>query len=66
MNKLKKCIVIFLSVLIIGSMIYLIATDDIMLLNPKMIVSNYQTCQKTVSITEIYRGAESDILCVNS
>lgn len=49
-----------------GVVIYLIATDDIMLLNPKMIVSNYQTCQKTVSITETYRGVESDILCVKS
>lgn len=49
-----------------GVVIYLIATDDIMLLNPKMIVSNYQTCQKMVSITETYRGVESDILCVKS
>ena len=49
-----------------GVAIYLIATDDIMLLNPKMIVSNYQTCQKMVSTTETYRGSDSGVLCVSS
>ena len=48
-----------------GTVIYLIATDDIMLLNPKMMVSNYQTCQKRVLITKSYRGSYSD-LCVSS
>lgn len=64
---MKKYFIVFLlTIALIGAGIYLIATDDIMLLNPKMIVSNYQTCQKMVSITETYRDSDSDILCVSS
>lgn len=66
MKNLKTVIALLLMIAITGSAIYLIVTDDIMLLNPKMIVSNYQICQKVVSIKETYRDVESDFLCVDS
>ena len=66
MKNLKTVIALLLMITITGSAIYLIVTDDIMLLNPKIIVSNYQICQKVVSIKETYRDVESDILCVKS
>ena len=67
MKKLKTVIALLLMIAITGSAIYLIVTDDIMLLNPKIIVSNYQICQKVVSIKETtYRDVESDFLCVDS
>lgn len=63
---MKKYFIVFLlTIALMGAVIYLIATDDIMLLDPKMMVSNYQTCQKKISYTDTYRDSEPD-LCITS
>mgnify|MGYP004523951007 CR=1 FL=1 len=61
MKKSKKHIIIFILVIaVLSSMIYLIVTDDIALLNPKAMVSNYKLCQKSdyvicIDVTESHR-----------
>lgn len=48
MKRLKKCIIVLvLAIAVLSFAIYFIATDDIIFLNPKALVSNYKMCQKS-------------------
>ena len=70
MSKGKKicisAVVVILSVSLIVTLICLIATDDIMLLNPKVLYSNYKTCQKYSYSIHPYRDKSSLLIWVES
>lgn len=67
MSVIKKYIIaVVLAFAVFAVAMYLVATDDIMLLDPKIIASNYQTCQKVVSITQTDRNEETDLFCIDS
>ncbi|HAX84592.1 MAG TPA: hypothetical protein DCY15_09235, partial [Ruminococcaceae bacterium] len=60
MSSIKKYIIaVAVMIAVFSCAMYLIATDDIMLLNPKTIVSSYKVCQNSIQYTYPNRNDEA-------